>query len=184
MSSEETWRQRGLRDAVVVGDEGAWRTLYEECFEPLYAYAFHRLGRDRERTDEVIQEVWMTAVRRIAQFDPDLGTFDAWLRGITDNVMRNVWRRERQRRQMTSAPVDGAAGSESPFRAVELAEEIALTLTKLPARYQRVLRAKYHDELAVGEIAAQWNETPKAIESLLSRARAAFRQAYETLTRE
>jgi len=41
------------------------------------------------------------------------------------------------------------------------------------------LRAKYLDGLSMAEIAAIWNESPKAIESLLSRARQAFREFYE-----
>ena len=38
--------------------------------------------------------------------------------------------------------------------------------------------AKYLDRMSVQAMAAAWNETPKAIESLLSRAREAFRTAY------
>jgi DNA-directed RNA polymerase specialized sigma24 family protein len=34
------------------------------------------------------------------------------------------------------------------------------------------------DGQSVAEIAATWNETEKAVESLLTRARAAFREAY------
>ncbi len=41
-----------------------------------------------------------------------------------------------------------------------------------------MLRAKYLDGLSVAEIAAARGETTKAIESLLSRARQAFRKAY------
>ena len=41
---------------------------------------------------------------------------------------------------------------------------------------------KYLDLLSVEQIAAEWDETPKAIESLLTRARQAFRSAYEHLS--
>ena len=42
-----------------------------------------------------------------------------------------------------------------------------------------VLRAKYLDGRSMAEIAAAWGETPKAVESLLTRARQAFREAYQ-----
>jgi RNA polymerase sigma-70 factor (ECF subfamily) len=52
----------------------------------------------------------------------------------------------------------------------------------LPGRYEAVLRAKYLDQQSVAQIAESWRETPKAIESLLTRAREAFRAAYEKAT--
>jgi RNA polymerase sigma-70 factor (ECF subfamily) len=60
----------------------------------------------------------------------------------------------------------------------ERAERVAAALAELPERYEAVLRMKYLDRSSVGEIAAQTGETEKAVESLLGRARAAFREAY------
>jgi RNA polymerase sigma-70 factor (ECF subfamily) len=62
-----------------------------------------------------------------------------------------------------------------------MAELIGLVLTALPDRFQSVLRAKYQEHLPVAEIARRWGESAKAVESLLARARAAFRQAYVRL---
>jgi len=57
-------------------------------------------------------------------------------------------------------------------------------LDALSERQEAALRAKYFDGLTVDEIASSWDETPKAIESLLSRARAAFRERFERLVKE
>ena len=54
-------------------------------------------------------------------------------------------------------------------------------LASLSERHEAVLRAKYLEQHSVADIAAEWDETPKAVESLLSRARAAFREAYQLL---
>jgi RNA polymerase sigma-70 factor (ECF subfamily) len=51
-------------------------------------------------------------------------------------------------------------------------------LVALPDHYESVLRAKYLDGRSVAEIALQRGESEKAVESLLTRARAAFREAY------
>ena len=50
-------------------------------------------------------------------------------------------------------------------------------MTELPERYQAVLQAKYLDQRPVAEIATAWGQSVKSVESLLSRARAAFREA-------
>ncbi len=63
----------------------------------------------------------------------------------------------------------------------EKEEQIAAVLDALSDRHEAVLRAKYLDGLSVAEIAASWSATPKAVESLLSRAREAFRDLYEKM---
>ena len=64
------------------------------------------------------------------------------------------------------------------------AEQIAQALSRLPERYEAALRAKYLDQQSVAEMVAAWSESPKAIESLLTRAREAFRQEYQRLERD
>ena len=59
------------------------------------------------------------------------------------------------------------------------AERVAQTLTELPERYEAVLRAKYLDGLSVQAIADESGDSPKAVESMLTRARQAFREAYQ-----
>jgi RNA polymerase sigma-70 factor (ECF subfamily) len=179
-SSDRVWRERGLLCAVLAGDERAWRTWYEESFDPLYGYTLWRCAGLRDLADEVVQETWLTAVRRIRCFDPERGSFAAWLCGIAANVLRNRLRREKFRTRLARPLGDHAGAGVAPDRR-ELAEQVARALAELPQRYEAVLRAKYLDQRSVNEIAAAWGETPKAIESLLTRARQAFRAAYQKL---
>ena len=57
---------------------------------------------------------------------------------------------------------------------------MAEALAALPDHYEAVLRAKYLDRQTVDEIAAGRGESAKAVESLLGRARQAFREAYDS----
>lgn len=168
-------RERELRRAVLAGEEFAWRTLYDEAFAGLYAYVLWRCGGLRERADEITQETWLTAVRRLRSFDPAAGSFAAWLRGITINLLRNHFRRENRRACRTQPLVNEPLAEEEPR---EQAERIAAALAALPPHYEAVLRMKYLEGRSVADIAAERGESPKAVESLLSRARQAFRQEY------
>src|SRR5919201_5949979 len=107
--SDRAWRERGLLDAVLAGDERAWRTWYEESFDGLYAYVLWRCAGLRDRADEVVQETWLTAVRRLRSFDPGQGSFAGWLRGIAANLLRNQLRRERRSRPPAPAPAANGA---------------------------------------------------------------------------
>jgi RNA polymerase sigma-70 factor (ECF subfamily) len=178
-SGDRVWRERGLRQAVLAGDESAWQTWYDESFDALYAYVRWRCANLRDLADEVVQETWLTAVKRIRSFDPQQGCFTGWLRGIAGNVLRNHLRRRSLREH---ASTNGATAAE-PFlcdrERREEAEQVAHALSGLPEHYEAVLRAKYLEGHSVNEIAGAWGETPKAVESLLTRARQAFREAYQ-----
>ena len=169
--------ERGLHRAVLRGDEDAWRTLYDTSFAALDAYVLWRCAGLRDVADDVVQETWLTAVRRIQDFHPNRGRFLAWVRGIAGNVLRGHFRR---RRGVPLVGDDHAAPRVDGAEQREEAEQIARALAELPERYEAVLRAKYLDGLSVAAIAADWVETPKAVESLLTRARDAFRATYVT----
>jgi RNA polymerase sigma-70 factor (ECF subfamily) len=175
-------REDVLHRAVLGGDELAWRMLYESSFDGLYRYVQWRTGGLRDWTDEVVGETWLTAVRRIRTFDPHRGDFLHWVRGIAVNVLRNHQRREHLRNagglSIHSEPATRGSAS-GPLEEREKAQQIAAALAQLPEHYEYVLRAKYVDGQSVAQIAAGRGETEKAVESLLTRAREAFRKAYD-----
>ena len=175
---QQASRETLLRRSVLSGDEAAWEMLYAESFEPLWAYVAWRCGGIAELTDEIVQQTWLVAVRRIRRFDPNRGTFIAWLRGIAGNALRNHFRKQkRERSRQEPLELDGlVAETIDPAIARDRAERVARSLAELPEPYEQVLMAKYFDHRSVAEIARDLNATPKAIESRLSRARAAFRE--------
>ena len=120
----------------------------------------------------------MTAVRRIRKFEPGRGCFEQWLAGIAGNVLRNHWRRWSREGVSAVPPPEpvGPAGED-----LAISEQISMAMAALPGRYRAVLVAKYEEELTVAEIADRWRETAKSVESVLSRARAAFRGVYRRL---
>jgi RNA polymerase sigma factor (sigma-70 family) len=87
------WEEHALREAVLAGHEAAWRALYQRSFDSVYTFVYHRVGRHAHRADEVVQETWLVAVRRIVAFDPSRGSFESWLKGIAEYVLRNHRRR-------------------------------------------------------------------------------------------
>jgi RNA polymerase sigma-70 factor, ECF subfamily len=171
-----------LRRAVLAGDEQAWIAWYEANYAALYRYVRWRCAGLRDWTEEVVQETWLVAVRRVRQFDPQQGPFSAWLRGIAANVLRNrLRRRKADAARVAALPAEPATGQDrvpedSDRR--ERAQRVIEVLSSLPEHYEAVLRAKYLDGASVAQIAAQRSETPKAVESLLTRARLAFRDKY------
>lgn len=183
-SDDRAQRERLLRRAVLAGDQRAWQAWYDESYVLLYAYVHWRSGGLEDLAEEVVQETWLVAVRRVRRFDPGQGSFHAWLRGIAANVLRNRLRAravQRGRGESLKSEPRGDVPVDTDLCRRERSERIAAALADLPEHYEAALRAKYLESVSVADIAETSGQTPKAVESLLTRARRAFREKYQAL---
>jgi len=186
-------------DALKRGERAAWRSVYEAHADAVYHHALYRLGGAPEAAEDATQEVFVRAIESIATFRDGGAGLQPWLNGILSRI---VARRARSLRPEAARPLsldtgtygesqEGEAPGIDPPDPKPLAddglireEERRLTgaaLADLAPHWERALRWKYCEDLSVAEIASRLEMTPKAAESLLSRARAAFREAYERL---
>jgi len=81
---ERIWHESALRSAALAGDQIAWQTLFDATYDAVYQKLRSRAGLE---TEEVIQESWIIAARRLIDFDPKRGSFEAWLIGIGRRVL-------------------------------------------------------------------------------------------------
>ena len=68
---------------------------------------------------------------------------------------------------------------EFQFEKNKIRDNIELALRSLSAKYQKILRLHYEENVSVKTLAALFNLSFKATESLLFRARQSFKLAYE-----
>ncbi len=166
--------ERTLRAAALGGDADAWAALFRSAHATVFRYALWRCGR-RDLAEDVTAEAWLLAAKKLRAFDPNRGPFAGWVCGLAANAARNAVRRQLRERKRAAVAVP----SETPNGPDP--ETVAVALAELPADYEAVLRAKYFDGQSVAEIATTTGRTPKAVESLLTRAREAFRTAFNRL---
>lgn len=172
-------RERALRAAAAGGDAAAWGILFDAAFDTVHSYTRWRCGGRADLADEVIQDTWLTAARKLRSFDPDRSPFAGWVCGIAANVARSLVRK-RLRHAARVRPLVAVPEPACPEPDAD-PERVALALAELPERYELALRMKYFDRLSVGEMAATTGESVKAVESVLARARQAFREAYRQI---
>ena len=160
------------------GSEQAWRQLFERHFDAVHRFcAALADGRDG-MAEELAQQAFVIAARRIHRFDPRRATFRAWLFGIVKNRLMAIRASEQRRKRYEESSVKGcseAVTQEGPDLRVHEA------LARLPSRYRVVLEAKYLRGLSMKEIAAGNGASIDAIESQLRRARAGFARIYEQM---
>ena len=160
------------------GDEDAWRNLFEWHFESVYGYCLNLCSGNKDMAEEITQQVFMTAARRIGRFKQQQGTFRAWLLGIAKNRFMKVRSKELRRRGHQKQLSEEVSASEKINRPDLFVHDV---LAELPARYRSVLEAKYLQGLTVNQIAEASRSTPKAVESLLARARDKFAQIHRQM---
>ena len=182
-----------LVDGMLAGRQAAFGEFFDMYFPRLFRFARRRVG-DEDAAEEVVQATLIAAVRGLRTWRGDAALF-TWLCALCRREA--IAFNRRTGRATISRAIDEepalrveleslASTLDDPERQLErrdLAALVHLTLDYLPERYGDLLEWKYVEGLTVAEIAARLQSTPKSIESMLTRAREAFRKGFTCLAR-
>ena len=189
-----THADKALVARVLAGDERAFDEFFHEYFDRLYRFALVRLRNEPDLAEDAVQQTLCKAIENLRSYRGEAALF-TWLCQICRNVIADSYR-ARDREYQRSVPFEdseeiraaldllGTPDLDDPLRATlraEVGRIVQLILDHLPGRYGDVLEWKYVQGLSVNEIAARLHVGPKAAESLLTRARDAFREGFATL---
>lgn len=178
--------EKALVERMLAGDEAAMEELADEYFPPLYRFALARLGGhagDTELTREIVQTTVCKALDKLETWRGEAPLL-AWLCACCRNEIRMFFRQKKRWPAIVELDEE-PSGDDHPEGALARKEEVRLVhaaLDLLPPRYARALEWKYVDRVPVKEIAERLRLGAKAAESLLTRARQAFRKGYETVS--
>lgn len=182
-----------LAERMLAGDEAAFEAFGGRYFGAVYRFASHRLAGDAELTREIVQTALCKALSKLDTYRGD-ASLATWLCACCHNEVRMHYRRLRRApAEVLLDPDEGPAHAleapepgpqEASLLRHEEAERVHVALELLPAHYARALEWKYMELLPVREIARRLELGEKAAESLLTRARQAFRVEYEGLAGE
>jgi len=174
-----------------VGDARAFDEFFDAYYGAIYRFALKRLGRDEDEAQEVAQAVLARAAFKIASYRGEAALF-TWLCTICRREIAARLRKARRgarpvelreeavevRAALESLASEPAPGSPAAARRADVVHAVQVTLDALPRRYGDALEWKYVLGLSVEEVGARLGLGSKAAESLLSRARQAFREGF------
>jgi RNA polymerase sigma-70 factor (ECF subfamily) len=95
--------------------------LYRRHVAFVRRVASHLGGRELD-SDDVAQEVFLVAARRLASFDHARVKPTTWLYGITLNEVRRLRRNQRRRLALHSQEYDGVSFAHEPIDRVEVSQ--------------------------------------------------------------
>ena len=184
---------RALAKRVAKGDTEAFEAFFREYFPRLFRFTMTRVNGDVDLAEEIVQRTMCRVVRKMGTFRGEALLF-TWLCQICRSEMSTIFRKRGLEESRTVAIDDHpgvraalesiAAESDSPEQQQtkeELARFVRLTLDYLPDKYATALEMKYIRGCSVDEIGEHLAISPKAAESVLSRARAAFKEGFRSL---
>ncbi len=196
-SARQAWPQtpgeeRELLDRMQAGEESAFDVFAERYIPGLYRFAQRRLAGDRELTRDVVQSTVCKVIEKLGSYRAEAPLF-TWLCAICKNEIAGHFRRlerrpkeveleeEHAEMDVASALSPSATGIEERLDLDRRQERVHIALDRVPPAYARAVEWRYLEGIPVTEIARRLGTSYKAAESLLSRARNAFRLSYESL---
>jgi RNA polymerase sigma-70 factor (ECF subfamily) len=190
-ASEAPKDERALVARMLAGDEQAMEMFGDHYFPGLYRFAVARLRGDRELARDMVQTTVVKALSKLRSYRGE-APLAAWLRVCCRNEIGMHFRHanrypvlnEDDEHRPPLAAMPNPDHVDPPERAFLRKEESGLVheaLDLLPWHYAKALEWKYLKRLSVQQIASRLEQSPKAAESVLTRAREAFRQVYRDL---
>lgn len=81
-----------LLQRVAVADREAFRQFYDRHAPQVLAYV-RSLGRSRDASEDVVQEVFLAVWRKAGTYSPERGDVAGWLYTMTRNKVVDLWRK-------------------------------------------------------------------------------------------
>ncbi|MBW7932721.1 MAG: sigma-70 family RNA polymerase sigma factor [Gemmatimonadaceae bacterium] len=181
-----TYDDNQLVNAYLDGASLAFNELVERYQTRLLNFIYRTVG-DRERAEDLVQEVFIRVHRHLARFDQSK-KFSTWIYTIASNLAKNELRNRARNplvyfQTMTSGwededrPLefeDTDARPDDAFDRRHLRELVEAGVRRLPAHHRQVFVLRELEGRSYEEIAEMTNCNLGTVKSRLNRARAAF----------
>lgn len=159
--------------AVASDDRAAFGELVRRHQSAVRHFLRH-LARDAALADDLAQETFVQAWRRLQQFRAE-ASFLTWLLGIAHNHWRNARRKQREHAPLEAAEASTAAAVPAGAALSDLQQDLDIALRQLSADEQLALHLAYQQGLSHGEIAALLDWPLGTVKTHLARSKEKLR---------
>lgn len=155
-----------LRGAHLTMSEPAFAESVEPHLATMLRLA-RRLGRNE--AEDIVQDALTQAWTKLAQFNPDRGSFRTWLLAITADRAYKTWRWHLRHNKPVQIQSNSDARSDAYL-------DLERSIQMLPTRQRTAIDCFYLAGLSVAETAAAMRCSEGTVKSTLSDARSALRK--------
>jgi RNA polymerase sigma-70 factor (ECF subfamily) len=175
---------------MLAGEQRACDEFFAAYAPRLATFAARRANLPSASIEDVVQNSLLKALRNLRSFRAESALF-TWMCQICRNELANLYQAAARRPACESLDSDASVRGEvlelhapserEPPNELGLEAHrraIVTTLNRLPERYAYALERKYGDGFSVQQIAEMLGLTSVSAQSLLARARAAFKESW------
>jgi RNA polymerase sigma-70 factor (ECF subfamily) len=165
------------------GEPDAFRALYQAQGSAILTYLVRLTGR-KEMAEELTQETFLTAIRKIRFFRVGLdGGLKAWMFRIATNLAIDLLRREKRIELPSSESDDPSAnvgddrpGPQEELERFQFSQSLASALLQLTPAQRTIFLLREQEEMSLLEISRVCGCSENSIKQSLFRSRAALRR--------
>lgn len=179
-----------LVTAVRDGDDFAFEELYRR-YHPRIAAFVRRHVRDAGRAEDVVQDSFMSALRRLRQTDSAIA-FKPWIYEIARNASIDLYRRGSRAEEVSidiegglaaadAKRLTGTGGPDASLLDKERFDHLRGALEELSETHHRIIVMRELEGLSYREIGERMELSQAAVESTLFRARRKLEYEYVQL---
>ena len=179
---------------LLKGRKAAFDQFFHAYFPRLYRFVLPRVGKDEDFAEEVVQIVMGKAIYKLDTYRGEASLY-TWLCTFCRYEISAQFKQKNRVHEHIEFSEDqpsiqaaleslslAEASPELHYNRNELSRLVQITLDHLPEVYSEVLKCKYLQGMSMKEISEHIGRSSKAVESILSRARNAFRDGFSSLT--
>ena len=168
---------------VLEGDTESFRLIVERYERPIVRM-IRNITNNREFCEDIAQDVFFAAYRKLASFDPVRGNFSTWLFTIARNKSINAMRKKRPL-SMSELPENSDAHNPSDELAKkECFGRLEIKLESLPSAQKRAFVLAEFENLSYKEIAQIEGVRIGTIKSRINRAKKKLAKALKEIRYE
>ncbi|MCX7710342.1 MAG: RNA polymerase sigma factor [Clostridia bacterium] len=165
--------------------EAAFTAFYHRNFNTVYAYVISRTVGDQTTAADIVQEAFAAAYQSMESFRGD-SSERTWIIGIARNKLHDFYRKQmRIKHEGESTDNMDVIAADWDIEEIiienETREHVLAALDSLNREYKYLLMMKYTNDASIKEIAQIIGRTPKAVDSMLQRAKNAFAKTYQKI---
>ena len=159
-----------LMELVVRGDERAFAALYDRYHRRLLSYFHRMLWSDKEKAQDFLQDLFTKLATRPQSYDPGR-PFRTWLFSVANNMCKNAYRHEAVLKEAAMHLRNGVDRVEATYGVgvdrERFRDRLDEELDKLDPDHKATFVMRFHEDLAIKEIAAAFACSEGTVKSRL-----------------
>ncbi len=138
-------------DRCRLGQRADLEDLFE-IYQPRLKYYVRRLNNGSANTDDILQEIWLTVIKKIHKLK-DARAFNVWLYRIARNQVYSGFRRKERFLHLPQDDELPVSGNDEPAFDADDTIKLHQALSKLKPYHKEVLTLSFIEQMPYQEIA-------------------------------